>query len=286
MPCDSESNGGLNADAEAELKKRQTKLREMMTLRREEQAARSRSRLERYLLAQLELDKYPEEVFSQLLDESDLNPVVVRKWQEFLARDAQSAQPVFAVWHQRAAAKDVDGLRAAAAEYGKQAAEVEVAWRELLRTNPEVTALPDLAADSLRAVLFGADSPCNVPDEHITNIEMYFPTNVIVELWKYQGEVDRWLIENPQTPPHATVLVDRQRPVTPRVFLRGNPLNKGSEVPRHFLTALRSMNNGELQLFAHGSGRKELADAIVDPRNPLTARVIVNRVWAHLIGRG
>ncbi len=277
VPCDANSaeaasNTNIDPAALEELTKRQTKLREMMSLRREEQAARSRSRLDRYLLAQLELDQYPEEVFNQLLDESDLNPVVVRRWQDFLSRDAQSSQPVFAAWHERATAKDVEGMRQLAAEYGKKAAAVEAAWRELLKTNPASTELPNTTDEGLRRVLYGVDSPCHVPDEHITNIEMYFPTNVIVELWKYQGEVDRWLIENPKTPAHATVLVDRPKAVTPRVFLRGNPLNKGAEVPRHFLTALRSMNAGQLQLFQHGSGRRELAEAITDPRNPLTAR--------------
>src|SRR6185436_658652 len=38
--------------------------------------------------------------------------------------------------------------------------------------------------------------------------------------------------------------------------------------------------------FSLGSGRLELAHAIVDPKNPLTARVIVNRVWAHHFGTG
>ena len=38
-------------------------------------------------------------------------------------------------------------------------------------------------------------------------------------------------------------------------------------------------------LFTHGSGRLELATAIVDPENPLTARVIINRVWGHHFGR-
>ncbi|MGL4514881.1 MAG: PSD1 and planctomycete cytochrome C domain-containing protein [Lacipirellulaceae bacterium] len=50
---------------------------------------------------------------------------------------------------------------------------------------------------------------------------------------------------------------------------------------RRFLTAL----DGQMSI-ASGSGRKELADRLTDPRNPLTARVFVNRVWSHLFGRG
>ncbi|MGY8673344.1 MAG: DUF1553 domain-containing protein, partial [Verrucomicrobiia bacterium] len=68
-----------------------------------------------------------------------------------------------------------------------------------------------------------------------------------------------------------------------RVYLRGNPLTLGDEVPRQFLGLL---SGSDRQPFARGSGRLELANAIVDPANPLTARVIVNRVWMHHFGQG
>jgi hypothetical protein len=78
-------------------------------------------------------------------------------------------------------------------------------------------------------------------------------------------------------------LVDAPQPVEPVVFLRGNPQAPGPRVPRKFLSCLAG---GDAAPFAHGSGRLELARAIVDRDNPLTARVWVNRVWAHLVGRG
>jgi hypothetical protein len=66
------------------------------------------------------------------------------------------------------------------------------------------------------------------------------------------------------------------------VFIRGNVENKGPVVPRHFL---RVLCDGEPTAFASGSGRRELAEAIASPENPLAARVIVNRVWARYMGR-
>ncbi len=129
-------------------------------------------------------------------------------------------------------------------------------------------------------VLRRPDSPCHVPDEHIANVEMYFPIGVVTELWKSQAEVDRHIIEKGAAP-HATILVDRPIPSTPRVFTRGNPLTKADEVPRQFLSTF-----GKQAPFTKGSGRLELANAIADPRNPLTARVMVNRVWQHHFGRG
>ncbi len=67
------------------------------------------------------------------------------------------------------------------------------------------------------------------------------------------------------------------------VFIRGDVNAKGPLVPRRFLRALSA---GEPEPFRTGSGRVDLARAIVDPANPLTARVFVNRIWAQLFGRG
>jgi cytochrome c553 len=88
---------------------------------------------------------------------------------------------------------------------------------------------------------------------------------------------------NPQAPPRAMTLVDKPVPVTPHVFLRGSPDRPGDAVPRRFLTVL---SHGNPAPFTEGSGRLELARAIASKDNPLTARVIVNRVWAHHFGAG
>ena len=67
------------------------------------------------------------------------------------------------------------------------------------------------------------------------------------------------------------------------VLIRGNHLKRGSEVPRRNLRALGGTHS-EYQ--GAGSGRLALANQLVDPRNPLVARVIANRLWHHLLGRG
>lgn len=66
------------------------------------------------------------------------------------------------------------------------------------------------------------------------------------------------------------------------VLIRGSHQNVGPVVERRFLEAL----NGTTPATIPGSGRLQLAQAINDPSNPLTHRVIVNRIWAHLLGRG
>lgn len=67
------------------------------------------------------------------------------------------------------------------------------------------------------------------------------------------------------------------------VYIRGNSSKPGDRVPRRFLTAI---SGGVPLRIEAGSGRLELADQVNDPGNPLTTRVIANRVWHHLMGRG
>ena len=77
-------------------------------------------------------------------------------------------------------------------------------------------------------------------------------------------------------------LADAPSPHNVRVFLRGNPGNPGPEAPRQFLSAL---SGDKREPFKNGSGRLELAEAIASPTNPLTARVIVNRIWGYHFGK-
>jgi mono/diheme cytochrome c family protein len=74
---------------------------------------------------------------------------------------------------------------------------------------------------------------------------------------------------------------DADKPQNLKVSVRGNPYKLGDEVPRRFLSVLC---DGDPLPFAAGSGRLELAEAIV--RHPLAMRVIVNRIWKGHFGTG
>lgn len=63
----------------------------------------------------------------------------------------------------------------------------------------------------------------------------------------------------------------------------GDKKNLGDEVPRHFLQVL---GNWQLPSTTTGSGRLEMANWIASPDNPVTARVMVNRIWQGHFGRG
>jgi hypothetical protein len=90
-------------------------------------------------------------------------------------------------------------------------------------------------------------------------------------------------IQHPGAPVRAMALVDKPEPVDPFVFVRGNPGNRGADVPRRFPSIL---SNGQPEPFQNGSGRLEMAQAIASPENPLTARVMVNRIWLGYFGQG
>ncbi len=66
------------------------------------------------------------------------------------------------------------------------------------------------------------------------------------------------------------------------IYARGDFRNPGEAAPRRYLQVI----SGEQPFTAGGSGRQELADRLVDPSNPLTARVMANRVWYWLFGTG
>src|SRR4030095_15668077 len=83
--------------------------------------------------------------------------------------------------------------------------------------------------------------------------------------------------------PHKTKLEYQPVALEVAMQIRGSVVNLGPAVPRGFLKVLSPADG---KPFTQGSGRLELARAIVCDAAPLTARVIVNRIWKHHFGRG
>ena len=104
------------------------------------------------------------------------------------------------------------------------------------------------------------------------------------KLQDLQRDVDKFIADRKMEPDKALVVKDRAKPFEQAVFIRGNPQRRGEIAPRRFLSA--ASLGAEPKAFQNGSGRLEMARAIADPKNPLTARVIVNRVWMRHFGEG
>lgn len=270
-----------------ELKKRRDKLKETFAKHRKTASDRVRKRVADYLFAQTELEKYPANGFDQIFSPTDLLPAFVHNWRDYLRRAKEVKDPAFVHWHaylgasanqfttitrELAQRKDLHPVVARAfASPPKSFQEVADRYAKLFED------------EGFKHVLLGSDSPCEVPDIPIVHSEVFFTSGEVTQLYKLQGEIDRWIVRSKVEAPQALMMVDLPRAVNTRVYLRGNPLTLGDEVPRQFLGLLGGKDR---RPFSRGSGRLELAKAIVDPKNPLTARVMVNRVWMHHFGQG
>lgn len=84
--------------------------------------------------------------------------------------------------------------------------------------------------------------------------------------------------------PQALAVEDVEQPADMRLTIRGNPYALGDPIPRGLVRV--AMWDAQPEIPAGQSGRRQLADWIADTRNPLTARVAVNRVWQKLFGEG
>ncbi|MDA1165845.1 MAG: PSD1 and planctomycete cytochrome C domain-containing protein, partial [Planctomycetota bacterium] len=175
-----------------------------------------------------------------------------------------------------------------AQQYGALFQKIDQVWKDQLtreENSPRPpTRLTDDDAEELRQVLYGAGSPPMIPAQLGWGFLDLIPDRPTQGEFKTLiGEVEKWSRTGPGAPPRAMVLVDSEIPYQPVVFLRGNPHREGPPVPRRLPQILARNERPE---FINGSGRLELARAIVAPTNPLTARVFVNRIWKQHFGAG
>lgn len=84
----------------------------------------------------------------------------------------------------------------------------------------------------------------------------------------------------------AMAVRDERRPADCPVLIRGETTRPGAIVPRGVPAVLTSGDEAQIKIARGKSGRLELARWLTSPANPLAARVMVNRVWLHLIGAG
>jgi hypothetical protein len=162
--------------------------------------------------------------------------------------------------------------------YGKLFLEIDKEWQKSRETSNTLARLPDDAHEMLRQALYAEGAPANVPRHEFDRL---YDVPTAQKLRALQRSVDELDATHPGAPPRAEALVDKEKTYNVHVFVRGNSDNQGPEAPREFLEILAGPNR---KPFTHGSGRLELAEAIASRDNPLTTRVLVNRVWLHHFG--
>ncbi len=259
-----------------------------------------------------------DEKFELFAGTRKLNVEVLKRWQVFLGEPATQTDPVLAPWFafaalpadgfaEKAAAliaemnerdastnrivieaitkavKAPAALKDVADIYNDIFAATEKAWRNATDAakkgeSPVPTVLPDAAQEAVRQVLYADKTPANLGyDAAAAMIKRQIDTRV-ADL-RRAVEALNWT--EPGAPLRAMALADKAQATNTKIMLRGNPANRGAEAPRQFLEIL---SEGKRAPFSRGSGRLELAEAIAQPTNPLTARVFVNRVWGWHFG--
>ena len=273
--------------------------REYRVRRNAELVAFFRTQIADYLVAAHDAEGLTNPAIEELVRDRQLNLHLLGRWRKYLAESKAAGESVFQLWHAAAAIP--------APEFAARWPSVRAATRHPARVESElgpvtVASLKDLAsayaaalakcdqaepfadpdAERLRAVVRGPTSPADVPVEEFELIYSEGDSNNTRSIRvRYNTMLAQSAYDGAS--PRAMAVEDTPDPQPVHVFLRGNPNNPGALAPPHFLSCL---GGSEQNAFRQGSGRLELAQSIIDPGNPLTARVIVNRVWMHHFGAG
>lgn len=152
-------------------------------------------------------------------------------------------------------------------------------WTEKLKANPEATQLDDPEREAIRNLLFGQGSISDVAVSGESS--PLFERDNHTKIRNLKKEIEEWHSTSPDAPARSMVLFDKENLVTPVIFVRGNVGRRGDKVPRR---GPQILDPSPEAIFKESSGRKALAEQIVSKQNPLTARVIANRIWMYHFG--
>ena len=142
----------------------------------------------------------------------------------------------------------------------------------------------DPALIQLLEIPLAIPSTAHLTTEKIRDIAGDLPPKIIGRTGFAFAKINELELTHPGAPARAMLVADTAKPKNSPVFIRGQAEVRGDVVPRRFLEVLSPA--GKSAAFTEGSGRLELAQAIASKANPLTARVMVNRVWMHHFGDG
>ncbi len=216
-----------------------------------------------HLLALAEAVGLADKELRPIAQRHQIKELTLRRWRAWLKEDSG--------WLALAALSEKEfAARAPAAVAGIR----DPALREWMAEAPAT--LRDAAARYAQAFSLRED----LPTVELKEVEEVWSPKERDKTRDLQKKINELEATHPGAPPRAMVLEDRPQPVEPAVFIRGNAGQRGEKVPRKFLTLFSS------EPFKDGSGRLELARAIASKENPLTARVIVNRLWHWHFGQG
>ncbi len=224
--------------------------------------------------------RYMEAVFED--NNEWLDQVVFARWKKFLMPD-RDPQPLLDAWHKatpenyrQVAQTYQDRFDKEAAEWDRRVAEWRAKVAEARAKDaviPGKPALKDGDVRFLRRVLLERFDPLALPESW----------TIPAEIKALNAELDALRKASPPEPAMACAVTEGES-VKQQVFVRGDAKSPGEDVDR----AVPEVMTGVLGQpeFSGGSGRLGLAQWIANPKNPLTARVMVNRIWQGHFGEG
>jgi hypothetical protein len=243
----------------------------------ERRQAPLRPRIAEYMMA----TRHPEKA-------SGLDPLVLARWTKFLKPD-KDPNPLLMRWHKATPETEQEVALAYQHDFDEQFKEWTARtakWNQFLSAATDGTSLParpplkDADVMFLRAVMLDkANGPLALPDVEMAKL---YSDDTKLRVAYMRAKLDDMTKNGPQEPPMACAVTEG-KPVAQHVLVRGNPASPGDPVTRRFPTILAGDNQPELP---PGSGRLEFAQWLASPKNPLTARVFVNRVWQWHFGEG
>ena len=236
-----------------------------------------RPRVAEYMMA----TRHPEKA-------AGLDPVVLARWDKFLKPD-KDPNPLLARWHNATAENEQEIALAFQHDFDEQFkdwTERGAKWNQFISAVTDGTALParpplkDGDLMLLRAIMLDKlNGPLALPDIEMAKL---YSAESKLRVAFLSAKLDDMVKGGPPELPMACAVTEG-KPVEQRVLVRGNTANPGDLVTRRFPTILAGDNQPEIP---PGSGRLEFARWLASDKNPLTARVFVNRVWQWHFGEG
>jgi hypothetical protein len=193
--------------------------------------------------------------------------------------------PLVAAAFQSAQPKSIEEV---AAIYKKLFASLEPRRKAFIAANAAALSQPVAGFSPAEVQLF--NTPLEIlPASEATTQELRDVAEKLPNKTAYRSgfqfaKINELEMTNAGAPARAMLVADASKAKDSPVFIRGQSDVKGDIVPRRFLEILSP--NRQAEPFKEGSGRLELAQCIANKNNPLTARVMVNRVWMHHFGEG
>jgi mono/diheme cytochrome c family protein len=219
----------------------------------------------------------------KLARKDNLHSAFVQQWAEFLRKSKEEADSPLAAWHAVAAARPLSELKQGVAtevmaETGLSATprsidEVTNAFADTF-TRADQATNPSPGLRSLKSVL-DDEGPLRVPDQ-VETLYAEATRNEITQLRKVKAEAEK---QKPAQ--HVVMAVSDSKPQDLKIHIRGSHLTLGRQVPRQFPAILAPARQ---PLPSGASGRLELARWMTRADHPLTARVMVNRIWQGHFG--